>query len=152
MLKVSDVDLPHSKKPRTTASKLQLPTKDEQKQLQQMDILMKTNILQLKVDSLLNEVSADKILIKTQVQAWIESVQSIINTDTKSIKLNEKWMNKEGFKGLELHNKDDSTLEIMSSKPYKMDVIGSSVYKTATNPILNIDIAVTIPNECFVKR
>lgn len=145
---------PHSQK----RAKLDLPTKDEQKQLQHTDLLMKTNLFQMEVEQLLIEVSGESKLQKTKVTQWTDRVTELLR-NTKSYSdlatLTEKNLKKAGLKhhkAIELVNTGDEKLKIDFQAPSSVEQVGSSVYGTALSSMLNVDLAVTMPTELFDHR
>lgn len=141
-----------------------LPTKEEQRQLQQVDLLMKTNILQLKVDSMLEEVSVGRLLHKRKAQSWIDSMVTLLTMkaadgddhsrlqDVLGSTIDSQWMSSNGIAGLSLVNGSDATMSIVFAPPAKVDIIGSFVHDTVTSSHVNIDVALTLPDEMFDSR
>ena len=89
-------------------AKFDLPTKDEQKQLQHTDLLMKSNLFKLEVEQLLLEVSGEKKLQKSKVTQWTEKVTEILRNASSYKKLagsviNEKTLKKAG----QIKHRDD---------------------------------------------
>lgn len=141
--------------PARKVSKPVLPSKDEQRQLQQVETLLKSNLLHLQVDELLNQVSGSKKIIKAKISKWTESITSLIsdNSTFSAItgEINHSWVEKHSIIGLELKNSFASCLEVFA-KPTGVTLIGSSVYGTAVSPMLNIDIAVCMPSSVFESK
>lgn len=141
-----------------------LPTKEEQRQLQQVDLLMKTNILQLKVDSMLEEVSVGKLLHKRKAQGWIDSIVTLLTMKTDDGDIHNRlqdvlgstidslWMSSNGIAGLSLVNASDATMSITFAPPAKVDIIGSFIHDTVTSSHVNIDVALTLPDKMFDSR
>jgi len=141
-----------------------LPTKEEQRQLQQVDLLMKTNILQLKVESMLEEVSVCRLLHKRKAQDWIDSLVTLLTMrdddgddrsrqhDLLGSTIDSLWMSRNGIAGLSLVNESDATMRIIFVPPIKVDIVGSFVHDTITSSHVNIDIALTLPDELFDSR
>lgn len=142
-------DVPQSKRP-----KVALPTKDEQKQLQQVDLLMKSNLLQLEVEQIISEVAGDRKLHKQKILDWIESVEVALKGAKIKQKLNQKSTRKafNGVRIMELVNSNDESMEIVYEGPKSVTVVGSSAYHTSTNPMLNVDLLVTMPDGIFDTR
>ena len=141
-------------------AKFDLPTKDEQKQLQHTDLLMKSNLFKLEVEQLLLEVSGEKKLQKSKVTQWTEKVTEILRNASSYKKLagsviNEKTLKKAGLKhhkGIELVNTGDEKMQITFATPSSVEQIGSAVYGTALSSMLNVDLAVTMPSDVFDHR
>ena len=137
--------------------KYELPTKDEQKQLQQMDLLMKSSLLQLELEQLLSEVSGQGVFAKSKVVQWVKAVTSFLTsspavTTLVGSTLTEKTIKTAGLtamKILHMVNTMDDSMELVFQAPVAVDLIGSHTYKTATAPMLNIDIAVTMAGSMF---
>ena len=158
----SVADAVDQKKRRPTTN--DLPTKEEQRQLQQVDLLMKTNILQLKVDSMLEEVSVGKLLHKRKAQGWIDSIVTLLTMKTDDgdnhnrlqdvlwSTIDSLWMSSNGIAGLSLVNASDATMSITFAPPTKVDIIGSFIHDTVTSSHVNIDVALTLPDEMFDSR
>eukprot|EP01138_Halocafeteria_seosinensis_P003773 gb/GECG01003858.1/.p1 GENE.gb/GECG01003858.1/~~gb/GECG01003858.1/.p1 ORF type:complete len:1501 (+),score=200.78 gb/GECG01003858.1/:1-4503(+) len=56
------------------------------------------------------------------------------------------------FPGLPLYHKCVQPVEMKWEKPSSIDVVGSFLLHTMTKPVLNVDLAVEIPDECFEER
>jgi hypothetical protein len=140
--------------------KVALPTKDEQKQLQQVELLMKSNLLQLQVDQILQEVSGDSIRGKKKVSDWVDTVTTLLRTeasftDVRKGTLNKKTAKKLGLKSLKvllLVNSADEGFEISFLPPAAVDVIGSTEFGASLSAMFNIDIAVTMPEAMFESK
>ena len=145
--------------------KVSLPTTDEQKNLQQVEILMRTNLLALQISELLVQVAGEKVFQKKKLHAWAEDLVSDISSASFQIKrkgtatseISLQWLSKQKIKGLEIdfnscENYDNFELKIDFTAPSQVDLIGSYVNQTSTAPLLNIDIAVVMPPEMFETR
>jgi hypothetical protein len=140
--------------------KVALPTKDEQKQLQQVELLMKSNLLQLQVDQILEEVSGDSIRGKKKVSEWVDTVTSLLRAeasfaDLKNSTLNKKTVKKLGLKSLKvlsLVNSADEGFEISFLPPAAVDVVGSTEFGASLSAMFNIDVAVTMPAAMFESK
>ena len=139
-------------------AKLDLPTKDEQKQLQHTDLLMKSNLFKMEVEQLLIEVTGESKLQKTKVTQWTERVTELLRNGKSYSGLStitEKNLKKAGLKhhkAIELVNTGDEKLRIDFQAPSSVEQIGSSVYGTSLSSMLNVDLAVTMPKEMFDHR
>lgn len=140
--------------------KIALPTRDEQKQLQQVELLMKSSLLQLQVDQILEEVDSSAIANKKRVVTWMDEVVNILKDTSKYGKsvgatLNKKIIKKLGLKGvdlLNLVNGDDSSIQLNFQPPAAVDVVGSTVHQSAISAMFNIDVAVTMPSSLFDSK
>lgn len=140
--------------------KVVLPTKDEQKQLQQVELLMKSNLLQIQVDQILEEVSGDPILGKKKVASWVESIIGLLKDDAsyngiKDNAISRKTLKKSGLKMISimsLVNAEDDSLQINFAAPESVDLIGSTENHTALSSMFNVDVAITMPASLFESR
>lgn len=139
-------------------AKLDLPTKDEQKQLQHTDLLMKSNLFKMEVEQLLIEVTGESKLQKTKVTQWTERVNELLRNGKSYSGLStitEKNLKKAGLKhhkAIELVNTGDEKMRIDFQAPSSVEQIGSSVYGTSLSSMLNVDLAVTMPKDMFDHR
>lgn len=140
--------------------KVALPTRDEQKQLQQVELLMKSNLIQMEIDQILDEVSGEAVLNKKKVNGWMETVVSLLK-DSASYKavtstpLNKKTLKKLDLKSvsiLSLVNSDDDAMKVEFCAPAGVEVIGSTQNQAALSAMFNIDVAVTMPASMFEAR
>jgi hypothetical protein len=149
---MENIDNQPSKRART-----ELPTKDEQKQLQQVELLMKSNLLQLQIDQLLDEVCGSKNLGKKKVTNWVESLLGHLNSKEtyNGGSLSEGLIKSSGLgniKPLKIVNTGDESINVEFFPPVSVDVVGSYEYQTSTTPKLNVDISVTMPADMFDTR
>lgn len=153
----------------TKSKKIALPTTDEQKNLQQVEVLMRTNLLNLQVSELLVQVGGEQIFQKKRVHQFIEELLTDIKSATVNFKrkagsgastseLSFAWLRKQSFGGIYPHERlfeqsMTSTLtKIDFEKPLQVELIGSYVYHTSTAPFLNVDVAVAMPKSMFDAR
>ena len=140
--------------------KIALPSKDEQKQLQQVDLLMKSNLLHLQVDQVLDEVSGSSIMNKKKVIAWTESILSCLKSESSyagviGTNLNKKSLKKMGLKAikvLSIVNSDDQSMQVTFAPPAAVTEIGSTQHHTTLSSMFNVDIAVTMPSSILEPR
>lgn len=138
-------------------SKYDLPSKDEQLALQQTEILMKSNLLRLQVDEMLNEVRNEDYR-SNSITKWIEYITDYILKSPSKIAssdllLTKKWLLKSKYKKeIVLNGYSQKSTSINFKSPKKVEVIGSYKHHTITSPFINIDIGVTMPKECFEER
>ena len=141
-------------------AKVALPTKDEQKQLQQVELLMKSNLLQLQVDQILEEVSGEAIMGKKKVIEWAAGLVQLLKSgdsfkDVSGTTLNKKIIKKLGLKSinqLSLVNGSDESMKVEFVPPTAADLVGSTENHTSLSAMFNIDIAVTMPASIFESR
>lgn len=141
---------PPTKKQKTTN---QLPTRDEQKQLQQVEILMKTNLFHLQVKELLDQISCKDKLSTKKLDQWMTNLESDLLSQAKytcnSRVISTSWVDSLSYEGLNFVN---SNVEITYGTPTQVTPIGSFAYNTGTAPFYTIDIAVTMPAECIQAK
>jgi U3 small nucleolar RNA-associated protein 22 len=141
----------------TKRSKYDLPSKDEQLALQQTEILMKSNLLRLQVDEMLNEVRNEDYR-SNSLTKWIEYITDYIlkspsKIGSSDILLTKKWLLKSTCKNeIVLDGYSQKSTSIHFKSPKKIEVIGSYKHHTVTSPFINVDIGVTMPKECFEER
>ena len=139
----------------TSKSTKALPTKDEQMHLQQIEILMKSNLIKLQVDEMINEIICDNDFKKNSLNKWVDQLchhlknaTSYVDKSMVSKPLTKKWLQK-NFNDIILHGYYQDTISIDFKDPKAVDVVGSSKLNTATKPYMNIDVIINMPNECF---
>jgi hypothetical protein len=135
-----------------------LPTKDEQMHLQQIEILMKSNLVKLQVDEMLNEVRCDDDFKKNKLNKWIDefcnylkNASNYVEKSVKSKPLTKQWLQK-NFNELKLQEYYQDSISIDFKDPKSVDVVGSSKLLTSTKPYVNVDIVINIPNDCFEDK
>ena len=156
-----------------TNSKFALPTKEEQMHLRETENLMRSNLLKLQVDEMLTEVRDDKSGIRSRLSDWLilliqelsganlpkSKPASVTGTAgnksfgiTTIVDVDESWLRLNQIGGIGLDNYCDTNATLSFKPPVSVDIIGSYKTKTITKPFLNVDIAVTMPAECFDAR
>lgn len=148
--------------------KVALPSIDEQKSLQNVAVLMRTNLLTLQISELLQQVGGEKTFKKNNFHNWIEDL--LLDTSNASIKLKKKegssspsnevtfpWLKKLKIPGFNINedsdvHSDHCNVKIAFEKPQQLELIGSYVTHTSTAPLLNVDIAVVMPPDIFDHR
>lgn len=132
----------------------QLPSKEEQMHLRETEDLMRTNLIKLQVDELLHEIRVDGPSKHTRrLDEWIVSLADYLKKGKleKKKPLNQEWL--ESMKiPLTLEAYDRKPVELLFKPPKAIDVVGSYIHSNATKPFLNIDLVVTIPDECMDSR
>lgn len=139
-----------------TSSKFDLPSKEEQMHLRETQNLMTSNLLHLQVDEMLGEVHAlrnAKLTSKRKtLLTWLNQFQSDLGrVKVKVAEVTECWMKKYDITNIHLENYTAKT-SLMFKQPAAVTVVGSFALETATKPYTNIDLAVTMPEECFSSR
>lgn len=142
------------KRPRNEKGKFALPTKEEQMHLRETENLMKTNLLKLQVDEMLEEVKDESYLHKRGFVEWINTFRDAIpSLGTKlNDEINIDWLHRHGVKGLNLDSYENSKISMRYHPAVEANFIGSFVHKTATKPFLSVDIAVSMSPQCFDAR
>lgn len=130
-----------------------LPTKDEQSALRATEILMKSNLMQLQITEMLNEVKSSSILDKKEIKGWIQSFTEIIK-GVKGKTYTSNWLAslKHAKDVVTLTGYNNSNTSIDFKAPSSIDIIGSSKLQTDTIPFINIDINLTMPADCMEER
>ena len=132
-----------------------LPTQYDQKQLQQMEILMKSNLLQLHTKELLQNVDANVKFSSKKLNEWLEQLKTDLQSTAKytchNREITNEWLDNQSY-GLELNLREGETCQIAYIAPKQVEVVGSFDSNTGTAPLYNIDIAVTIPAEILSSR
>jgi hypothetical protein len=123
-----------------------LPTKDEQLALRETENLMRTGLLRLQTDEMLGEVRS-KQRSKRLDQAFADLKRALSAADACSV--NAAWLAASGLRAIQLHS-SDSSLDFAT--PTDVFKVGSYDVDLVTSPYLNLDICVTMPDECFDKR
>jgi hypothetical protein len=145
---------PASKKPKKV---FELPTANEQKQLQQMSVLMRSNLLALQCQALIAEVSAVKKFSSKRLVEWIETLHGDLVSTSKHTcvgrEVNGEWAERQNY-GLQLSHFDDDepTPSITYQCPSAVETIGSYTTNSGTAPIYVLDVAVTMPASLFSNR
>jgi hypothetical protein len=131
-----------------------LPTKTEQMQLRETQQLMRTNLLQLQVNEMLEEVRDEKAGIKNKVSEWLSSFRGALSTIGRGLKdpITLAWLERSGVHGIHLDGPDAASTSITFAVPAAVDIIGSYKLRSATRPFLNIDLSVTMPTSLFDSK
>ena len=122
-----------------------LPSHDEQKQLKQMDILMKNNLLGLQTAELIEQTKTEKKFSSAKFTTWIENFFEDLKTDNYSPKLSTS----DSTEQLHFYN-DNITIDF--APPTLIEKIGALATNTTILPTSIVEIAVQIPNELFAAR
>ena len=127
---------------------LELPTKDEQLQLRETRSLMSHGVLQLQMEEMLSE---------TRVTEKLSSLKNFVTKLTQRIKgiepsqqlINALWMKEQGIHSISFR---DPNTSINFRQPEDIKTIGSFSLQVATNPYVNIDLAIQLPREILDDR
>lgn len=134
-----------------------LPSSDEQRQLQQLEILMRNNLINLQTKELLQQVDPSYKYSSKKLQEWLATL--LIDLKDVSAKtchgrvISANWLKKQNYNGFELVNatgNEDFSIDYTS--PQVVEVLGSYNYGTGVAPFYNIDIAVQIPVDIIQPR
>lgn len=133
-----------------------LPTQDEQKQLQQMEILMKSNLLQLQSKELLANTDATTKFSSKRLNEWLEELKTDLQSTAKftchNREITSEWLQTQS-NGINLDfcsNSDPCSITYTS--PTRVEVVGSFDSGAGTAPFFNVDVAVFMPAELFAAR
>ena len=145
------------KGPRTKRAKMSdLPTKDEQLQLNNTDTLLRSNLLKLQVEEMLKEVSCEEISKKKKAQKMltecIDLLKGIKGSDVEGKEISSSWLKKQGLRGFDLESSAghlSTPASITFTAPESVGACGSFKLQTGTAPFVNFDIAVTMPADMF---
>lgn len=133
--------------------KYDLPTKDEQRNLQQVEAVLRSNLIQLQVSELLSQVKPGKHFESRSITEWIEELKKDLqSTSLDSVELSQAWLHENGLTGLQLSKHASESVNFTFQHPVAVETIGSLASSTATAPLLNIDLALTLPSEMFTTR
>ena len=140
-------------RPQAKRPKIDLPTKDEQKNLQQVESLLRSNLLQLQVSELLNQIRSEKHFDAQSVRAWIKQLEEDLQSDSlDGTELSAAWLEENGLSSVGLSKHASESVNFTFQHCTTLEVVGSRSSYTATAPLLNIDIAITLPTEMFDTR
>lgn len=131
------------KRARKSSNGLKLPTRDEQSYLRETENLFKSNLVKLQTSELLMEMKSPDGL-PTKVEKWVQNIVEHVLGVEKQDGVGVKQLR--SVSGLDLV---DADVEIDFVAPVDVCVVGSSKLMTGTKPYLNVDIAMTIPDDIF---
>jgi hypothetical protein len=149
--------------------KLEVPTQDEQKQLQQVDIVLKNSLLNLECRELVSEMheKVSDVILTDDLITWFQQFKKDVSGVSKKYSLHERcisfeWVKSQHYRGLENGLSNDYTSDESDSLQFPSIVylnpteepcfIGSYCNNTMTSPYLNVDIAITIPEGIIEQR
>lgn len=141
-----------SKKAKATAV---LPTSEEQRQLQQLEILMKNNLLNLQAKELIQQIDASSKLSGKKVAEFLSTLDADSKDTSKSTchkrQVTAEWVQQQaGYEALQFASSEDVEIEYRS--PSELLTTGSYATNTCISPFYNIDILVTIPTKLIESR
>lgn len=126
-----------------------LPTKEEQMYLRETESLMKSNLLNLQIQEMLEEVCIENENRKS-LNKWLDTFVDLLkNCKPKKSTITYEWIQTKGIKGLNVVN-ENTSINFMS--PQQVDMIGSFQNHSSTKPFLNVDLLVTMNSQCFSER
>lgn len=130
-----------------------LPSAEEQRQLQQLEILMKNNLLNLQVKELIAEVNDNDKMNSKKMASFIQTLESDLKDRAKYTchkrMVNADWC-KTQFPDLARIFPDNATTDsdqvfIEYKSPLSMEITGSHSHQTMIAPFFNIDILLPMP-------
>lgn len=132
-----------------------LPSSEEQRQLQQLEILMKNNLLNLQAKELIDQVDASSKLSGKKVVEFLSTLDADVKDTSKSTchkrQVTSDWVQQQsGYESLQFHCPEECSIEYRS--PTELLTSGSYATNTCISPFYNIDILVTIPAKLIETR
>jgi hypothetical protein len=137
--------------PEMATRSFDLPTKDEQLQLRETRNLMSSGVLQLQMDEMLAETRVELgRKHSSNLKSWIDKLIKRLKTiETPESLVTPLWLRDHGMSDIFFRDLNTSVTFV---KPSKIDQIGSFSSGVATNPFLNIDLAVQLPPDILDER
>jgi hypothetical protein len=142
--------------------KFDLPTSDEQRQLHQMEILMKNNLLNLQCKELIEEMEekSRSLYSSKKLSAFLSSLEKDLMSTSKKHSCHDReisfeWVESQRYPGLSTPlslQPSSEPVNFMYRSPVNVAVIGSYKTQSVTAPFYNIDVSVTIPKESVDAR
>ena len=127
------------------------PTSEEMNNLRESELLFKSNLFRLQVNELLNEVKVNRTKTTVIEKSLVQLKSSLDNLPSKLITQNEINSYVDIIlQNVKTNNTDKITFKF--EKPTKIDVVGSFLLGTTCKPILNIDLAITMPSTMFGNK
>lgn len=144
-----------SKKPRSDKADI-LPSNEEQRQLQQLEILMKNNLLNLQAKELIQQIDASNKLSGKKVVEFLAALETDMKDTAKFTchkrDITAEWvMQQSGYESLQFHNVS-ADMSINYRSPSEITVSGSHVSHACVVPFYNIDVLVTMPASIIQSR
>lgn len=135
---------------------VELPNKDEQKSLQNAEILVKSNLMKLQIDELLNTVRDNLVSMKRiKFDGWVGNLCDTLRSCKSGKDMNNLsvgWLQKANLKSFALDGHRTNDVNIDFEKPESVQIIGSYSLHSGTSPHLNCDVAVIMPKDIFDSR
>lgn len=137
-----------------------LPSAEEQRQLQQLEILMKNNLLNLQVKELISEVNDSEKMSSKKMTSFVQTLESDLKDRAKYTchkrMVNVDWC-KTQFPVLAHIFPDDATSDkdqvfIEYESPSTVEVTGSHSHQTMIAPFYNIDILLPMPTSIIQPK
>lgn len=132
-----------------------LPTSEEQRQLQQLEILMKNNLLNLQAKELIKQIDSSSKLSGKKVVDFLSALDTDAKDTSKSSchkrQLTVDWAQQQaGNEALQFFSSEECSIEYRS--PLELITAGSYAIDTCVAPFYNIDILVTIPSKILDSK
>lgn len=142
--------IPTSKRAKMAA----LPVGKEQLQLNQAQSLVKSNLISLQINEMLNEVDIERITKKKKLVEWQQSFMDALSriSSDQTTDLSWSWLQTKQMKCLNLNQYQIDTAAHFETKSPTVELIGSYRSESSTFPYVNIDIALLLPIEMFESR
>jgi hypothetical protein len=154
---------------KSSKRKLEVPTQDEQKQLQQVDIVLKNSLLNLECRELISEMheKVSDAVPTNDLSVWFQQFKRDISGVSNKHSLHHRcisfeWVKSQHYRGLDNALSNDFTSEESDSALFPTIVyhnptedpyfIGSYCNHNLTSPYINVDIAITIPDGVIEQR
>lgn len=135
---------------------LVLPNKNEQLSLQNTEILLKSNFMKMQLTELLSNVHNSETTSKyNKISKWLDEISDALKACDKSVndcELSGKWLTERNLHGFFMEGPESDIVSLSFQKPAAVQTVGSFALGTTTSPILNCDIVVTMPKNCFEAR
>lgn len=133
-----------------------LPSHEEQKQLHNIDVLMKSNLHHLQTTELLTQVDATKKMNKKRFLDWLEELQECLKdregkTSFHDREVTSAWMEKLSLPGLSQFNRAED-IAITFQCPTSIEIVGSLATETVVAPLLTVDLALPMCASFFNPR
>jgi hypothetical protein len=135
-----------------------LPSHVEQRQLSNLDVLMKSNLLTLQTNELLNQVNADKKIGKQRFQEWFKQLKDLLMNRTTKVSLHEReisqqWLSKQSeLTALTMPSIDQEDISITYICPDEVVSIGSAVSGSIVAPFYVLDLALPMDPSIYNQK
>eukprot|EP01039_Chlorochromonas_danica_P009781 gene9782-10816_t len=133
-----------------------LPSHEEQKQLHNIDVLMKSNLHHLQTTELLAQIDATKKMNKKSFLDWLGELQECLKDREGKTSFHDRevtgaWMEKLSLPGLSLCNRAED-IAITFQCPSSVEIVGSLATETVVAPLLTVDLALPMSASFFNPR